>query len=307
MRRSRAAAGGARRLRVAARRRGWHRTPLPLDRGRRRVRRPCSTATTGCCAPSPRRTAAGACRVEPERRRSALSRHADRLRGPALPRAPRRRSAARSRAPAASSSRHGRIVSGGSTLTMQVARLLEGQHERTGARQAPPDRCARCSSSSSSSKDRDPARSICGSRRSAATSKACARPRSPISARSRAVCRSARRRCWWRCRSRPRARRPDRNREAAPRARATACSTAPSRPASSRRAEAERAKAEPRADRRAASSRSSRRIWPRPRSPREPDAAHPSPDHRPRRCRRALETLAARADASCSARSCRPP
>ena len=29
--------------------------------------------------------------------------------------------------------RHGRIVSGGSTLTMQVARLLEGRHERTGA------------------------------------------------------------------------------------------------------------------------------------------------------------------------------
>ena len=29
--------------------------------------------------------------------------------------------------------RHGRIVSGGSTLTMQVARLLEGRHERTGS------------------------------------------------------------------------------------------------------------------------------------------------------------------------------
>lgn len=29
--------------------------------------------------------------------------------------------------------RHGHIVSGGSTLTMQVARLLEGKHERTGA------------------------------------------------------------------------------------------------------------------------------------------------------------------------------
>lgn len=29
--------------------------------------------------------------------------------------------------------RHGEIVSGGSTLTMQVARLLEGKHERTGA------------------------------------------------------------------------------------------------------------------------------------------------------------------------------
>jgi len=29
--------------------------------------------------------------------------------------------------------RHGRIVSGGSTLTMQVARLLQGEHERTGA------------------------------------------------------------------------------------------------------------------------------------------------------------------------------
>lgn len=29
--------------------------------------------------------------------------------------------------------RHGRLLSGGSTLTMQVARLLEGKHERTGA------------------------------------------------------------------------------------------------------------------------------------------------------------------------------
>src|SRR5207244_12376954 len=29
--------------------------------------------------------------------------------------------------------RHARIVSGGSTLTMQVARLLAGEHERSGA------------------------------------------------------------------------------------------------------------------------------------------------------------------------------
>ena len=33
---------------------------------------------------------------------------------------------------------HRRIVSGGSTLTMQVARLLQGEHERTRRRQDPP-------------------------------------------------------------------------------------------------------------------------------------------------------------------------
>ena len=35
---------------------------------------------------------------------------------------------------------NGRIVSGGSTLTMQVARLIEGHYERIEQRQAAPDR-----------------------------------------------------------------------------------------------------------------------------------------------------------------------
>ena len=82
-----------------------------------------------------------------EGRRSALSRPADRLRGQALPLAPRRRSARGRARGVRSSSRNGRIVSGGSTITMQVARLLEPRTERTFARQAAPDRARDRSSS----------------------------------------------------------------------------------------------------------------------------------------------------------------
>ncbi len=54
------------------------------------------------------------------------------LRGQALLRARRRRLSALSRALASCSRATASILSGGSTLTMQVARLLEGKHERTG-------------------------------------------------------------------------------------------------------------------------------------------------------------------------------
>ena len=116
-------------------------------RAPRRVSAPCSTATTGCCAPTRRRTGAGVCRsrssdVDPRYLAMLIAFEDQRFRTPS-----RRRSVGGRRAPAGSSSRHGRIVSGGSTLTMQVARLLDGEHERTAARQAAPDRCARCSSS----------------------------------------------------------------------------------------------------------------------------------------------------------------
>ena len=58
-------------------------------------------------------------------RRSALPQAAVRLRGPALPDPSRRRSAGAGPRRSASSLHNGHIVSGGSTLTMQVARLLE--------------------------------------------------------------------------------------------------------------------------------------------------------------------------------------
>ena len=118
---------------------------------------------------------------------------------------------------------HGRIVSGGSTLTMQVARLLE---PRESARSTPRSgrRSARCSSNGRSARMRSSG-SISRSRPMAAISKASARHRSPISARSRAGSHWARRRSWWRCRNRRNIAGPT----ATPKrqsARATACSTA---------------------------------------------------------------------------------
>ena len=61
---------------------------------------------------------------------TALSRETRRLRGPALLPAITASIRWRCCAPPASPSRHGRLVSGGSTLTMQVARLLEGRPDR---------------------------------------------------------------------------------------------------------------------------------------------------------------------------------
>ena len=109
---------------------------------------------------------------------------------------------------------NGRIISGGSTLTMQVARLLEPRDRTHARRQAAADG-ARDRARARAEQGRD-ARAL--SRRlrpMAAISKACARRRSPISARSRSGSRSAKRRCWSRCRNRRKLRRPDRSAHAA--------------------------------------------------------------------------------------------
>ena len=113
------AAGAAARLRPLGRR----------DRAaaarRPRPRRSCSTATARCSPPTPSPTAAGGCRSTLDGRRPRLPRAARRLRGPPLPPPPRRRPAGARCAPRSQSLAAGRVVSGGSTLTMQVARLLE--------------------------------------------------------------------------------------------------------------------------------------------------------------------------------------
>ena len=92
-------------------------------------RRRWSTATAGCCGPMRRRTAAGDCRrrvndVDP-RFVEMLQAYEDRRF-----RASRRRSLAMC-ARRYSSSAMAAIISGGSTLTMQVARLLEPRTERS--------------------------------------------------------------------------------------------------------------------------------------------------------------------------------
>ncbi len=73
------------------------------------------------------------------RRRSEIPEDADRLRGPALLRAWRRRPAAILRAAGQFVLAGGHIVSGASTLTMQVARLIDGDSTRSITGQAPPD------------------------------------------------------------------------------------------------------------------------------------------------------------------------
>ena len=99
--------------------------------------------------------------------------------------------------------RHRRIVSGGSTSPCRWRGCCWASTSTSLAgkiRQA----LLRAAARAAAVEGRDPARSICGWRRSAATSKACARPRSPISARSRGGCRWAKRPCWSPFRSRPR-------------------------------------------------------------------------------------------------------
>ena len=121
----------------------------------RRSPSPCSTATTGCCAPTRPPTGAGGC---PSRSRTST-----RATSPCC--SPSRTGASAaitasirlpSGAPAGSSWRHRRIVSGGSTLTMQVARLLAGEHERTRCRQGAPG-AARAATRAQALQGRDPA------------------------------------------------------------------------------------------------------------------------------------------------------
>ena len=112
----------------------------------------------------------------------------------------------------------GHIVSGGSTITMQLARLMEPRRQRSLyaklrqiVRAIEIERQLEQGARSSTS--------ISRSRLTAAISKAFAPPRSPISARSRSGCRWRKPRCWWRCRNRRRPRRLDRYPDAARKAR----------------------------------------------------------------------------------------
>ena len=118
----------------------------------RRCRSRCSTATTGCCGPTPRadgrwRLPVAAKDVDPRYLAMLLAFEDKRFRTHrgvdpyAIGRA------------AWLLVRHGRIVSGGSTLTMQVARLLAGEHERS-APASCARRCARWRSSASSPRTR---------------------------------------------------------------------------------------------------------------------------------------------------------
>ena len=96
--------------------------------------------------------------------------------------------------------RGGRIVSGGSTLTMQVARILDRTRVRRGGR--PSNYYARCSW-----KRIYPSGRSCGctssARRSAEPSRAWKRPAGPTSASRHHACRRPRRRCWRCFRNRP--------------------------------------------------------------------------------------------------------
>ena len=190
------------------------------------------------------------------------------------------------------SSRNGRIVSGGSTITMQVARLLEPRSERTLRREASPDGARGRSRARARARTRS-SRSISASRPMAAISKACARPRSPISARSRAGCRSAERRCWWRCRSRRK--RAVRTALSPLRAtRATACSTGWRRPASSRLTRSAR-QARAACRRGAGRCRCWRRMPPMSALPPAPEPQHPPAHHRRDFAKETSKTLRANA------------
>ena len=163
--------------------------------------------------------------------------------------------------------RHARIVSGASTLTMQVARLLDQRHERTAV-----------------GKLRQMLRAV---QLESALGKAeiltlylrlapfggnveGARRRARLLRQGAAPARSARRRCSSPCRNRRKCAVPT----AIPRppaARATACSSAP--PPARSRAPRPRAPGSSRSPPRAASSPSSRRTSPRPSSRASPPAA----------------------------------
>ena len=166
--------------------------PAAAWQGHRLLDTRCSIATAACCAPMPPAKAAGGCRrglpmsirvsstcCSPTRTSASRSHHGvDPL---ALARA------------AFQLVSSGQIRSGGSTLTMQVARLLEPRSGRSLAGQAPPGRARRRDRARARARTRC-SRSISISRRMAAISKAFVPRRWPISARSRAGFRLARRR-----------------------------------------------------------------------------------------------------------------
>jgi penicillin-binding protein 1C len=93
--------------------------------------------------------------------------------------------------------RHGRIISGGSTLTMQVARLLLGEHRRTAAGKFPAS-ADRAELGASPLQAGDPAALSAAGAVWRQPRRRARRLASPISAKKLAACRWPRRRCWWR-------------------------------------------------------------------------------------------------------------
>ena len=236
-------------------------------------------------------------------RRPALSRDAHGLRGQALLRPRRRRSCARCARAAVQLVEHRRIVSGGSTLTMQVARLIEGQHERTGSgklRQIVARAAARAPPRQAANPVAVPApRAVRRQHRGRARGLARLLRQGAATA-----CRWARRRCSSRCRSRPSGAAPTATREQRA-ARAIACCSGQPRKASSR---PRRRNARPMSP-----CRSARRAFPKlaphlaeAEVAANPDAAHSSADHRPQRAEGARRR-SPRSRPSCSARSFPPP
>ena len=179
--------------------------------------------------------------VEVEGRRPALSCHAAGFRGQALPVPPRRRPYAIGRA-AWLLVRHAAHRLRRLDADHAGGAPVAGRARALGRRQAAPGP-ARAGAGAASCPRTPSCASTSASRPSAATSKACARPRSPTSARSRGACRWRRRPSSSRCRSRPSCA----GRTASPRPRgapATACWPMPPRRASIPREEAARAMAE---------------------------------------------------------------
>ena len=263
---------------------------------RRRPRRPAAAPLHPAGRPL---AAAG----DDARRRPALSRDAARLRGrpllSSIAASTARALAARRRC---NRMRRGHVVSGGSTLTMQVARLIEPRDERNSCRQAPPDR-ARAGRSSGRSASRASSTAISRWRRSAAISRACAPPRSPISARSRCKLTVGEAALLVALPQSPESRRPDRFPDAARAARDRVLDRVAARGIiSARGGSGGEARADPR--RAQAASRRSPRTRPRRRSPptRQAHALRLSIDAR---LQAKLETLAKESARRGSARNCR--
>ena len=158
--------------------------PAPLGEALAFSTAGASIATAGCCGPTRRRDGRWRLPATRDGCRSALPRHADRLRGQALPRHHGVDPLALGARGLRSCVANGRIVSGGSTLTMQVARLLEPRSERSFTAKLRQMVRAVAARARALARTRS-SRSISASRPMAAISKACAPPRSPISARSR--------------------------------------------------------------------------------------------------------------------------
>ena len=189
---------------------------------------------------------------------------------------------------------------------MQVARLLEGEHERTGARQAPADR-ARTADRAAADEGRDPA-ALSAPRAVRRQHRGRARGVARLFRQGAgAACRSARRRCWSRCRNRPRPAGPIAIADAAPSAPATACSTRGRQAGVITAAEAERAKSRARADR---APRVSRKLAPHlaeSEVARRARAADPSADARSRAASGLGDTCRRADEARSAQQACRPP